>query len=218
MISLGEARQRISALTSLIDDGSQRLGHAESLIERAHCYEIINDDELALRDYFSALDVATERRLIAHIRAMIALNLLKKGRKEEASWWAHSAVEVTPESAEAYHAVGLCFAFGELHYLAGEAFRKTLEFDPTYSGTKLELGKSLRESYRQDEAIVVLTEYVADHPSDPKGWFELGWSIHVSLHVNDRRSRALECYHKALSLNPHPSLRQRLDRKINDLT
>ena len=50
--------------------------------------------------------------------------------------------------------------------------------------------------------------------ADPKGLYELAWTMHVSVGVPDRLERAEELYEEALRHSPSQRLRSLIERKI----
>ena len=111
---------------------------------------------------------------------MIALALAQKDQKEQAVYWATSAVDQDDSNAEGHHTLGLvCDICGFLNS-AVESLRRAIQLKPRRWDSVRLLGSCLRESGRVEEAIEVLSRYTANNPDEPLGLSELGWTLNVS--------------------------------------
>ena len=210
-----EARKRVDELTRSLASEREEAELARLYIERAHCYCVLEDDGKSVADYLSALDHATDSAQIVHIRSMISLAFLSKAdNRENAIWWAVAAVDRDPRNAEGLYTLGLNCEYSEFYDVAVEAFSRAVDSQPDHSSAERHLGVCLREACRLEEAVLVLTRYVDRNPDDAGGWYELGWTVHLSIALPDRVARAKVLYLEALRHNPSDTLRRVITRKL----
>lgn len=216
-LSADSTSDKIDSLTKTISAASSEAELTQLYIERGHCYNLLGDEVNSVRDYLSALDTATCNSDIVHIKSMIALALaMKEGQKEQGLFWAMSAVDQDSCNAEGYHTLGLvCDVCGFLN-LAVESLQNAIHLEPDRWDSIRVLGSYLRENGRVKEAVETLSRYVANNPDEPRGLYELGWSIHVFPGENNLR-KANELYEKALSNDPGSNLRALIERKLQDI-
>lgn len=206
--------ERIRSLTKQIDTAGSETQLTKLYIDRAHCHEDLGDAVSSVRDFLSALDYAQLKSDLVHIKSMIALALAKKDQKEQALYWAMSAVDQDPCNAEGYHTLGLiCDICGFLN-LAVESLQRAIQAEPHRWDSVRLLGSCLRESGRIEEAIEILSRYTVNNPNEPLGLSELAWSLHVSSGDHNNLRMAKELYEKALCNNPSPELRATIERKL----
>lgn len=145
------------------------------LFERAQIQFFLGDNDIALPTCERAADLSRSRQQTSRIYAMMSRIWLEEEMQELALWWAMSAVDRDPESAESHFVLGQAQVAGEFHRSAITSFRKVLEIEPRHQAAQLALGVNLRLTSLHSfaEAIEVLTAYVDDWPADAEGWYEL---------------------------------------------
>jgi tetratricopeptide (TPR) repeat protein len=213
------ASDRIDTLTKAIVTASSEAELTQLYIERGHCYNLCEDEVNSVRDYLSALDTATNNSDIVHIKSMIALALARKeGQKEQALFWAMSAVDQDSRNAEGYHTLGLvCDICGFLH-LAIESLQRAIYLKPDSWDSMRLLGSCLRENGQLQEAVEILSRYVANNPDESLGLYDLAWSLHVSAGGDLGKLKIVkEMYEKALMNNPSSNMRAIIERKLEDI-
>ncbi len=111
------------------------------------------------------------------------------------------ALEYDPEEVEASNLVGdLCYEAGD--YLRSvDFYEMSLSANPHQPRILFRYGTALWIIERWPEAIPILERYVELMPDDPKGWNNLG----VVLREKGEVKRAIECYKRALELDPELS-------------
>lgn len=207
--------ERIDSLTKAISAASSESDSTQLYIERGHCYNLLGDEVNSARDYLSALDTATNNSDIVHIKSMIALALARKeGQKEQALFWAMSAVDQDSCNAEGYHTLGLvCDICGFLN-LAVESLQRAISLEPDRWISIRLLGSCLRENGQLQEAVETLSRYVANNSDEPHGLYELAWSLHVCASSESQLQRAKHLYETALRYNPSVEIRTIIERKV----
>lgn len=122
----------------------------------------------------------------------------KKSKFSSALVALNMAIELDPRSIVALNAVGdLCYEAS--NYEGAVSF-----YEPSLSKRKsqpkilLRHGNSLWFLDRWNEAISFLERYTELAPADPAGWNNLG----VALREKGEVTRSIECYKKALQINP----------------
>jgi tetratricopeptide (TPR) repeat protein len=108
------------------------------------------------------------------------------------------AIELHPASVRALNSVGdLCY--DSANYIrAAEFYAISLGVDPVQQEQLFRHGTSLWFLDRWEEAIQFLKKYTELRPDDPKGWNNLG----VALREKGEVKRAIECYKRALDIDP----------------
>jgi tetratricopeptide (TPR) repeat protein len=208
---------RIDSLTKTIAVTRSEADLTQLYIERGHCYGRVEDAANSIRDFLSALDTAQRNLDIIHIKSMISLAVAKKDQKEQALFWAMSAVDQDPCNAEGHHTLGLvCDICGFLN-LAIKSLQRAICLEKDRWDSVRLLGSCLRENGQIQESIETLSRYVANNPNEPLGLYELAWSLHVCPGQQDRLQMAEEMYEKALKNNPGSELRERIERKLRDI-
>lgn len=210
---------RVSVLTNAIAVTRSDEELTQLYIERGHCYNALGDEVRSVRDYVTALDTARSKSQRVHISSMIALALAgKDGQKEQALFWAMSAVDQDRHNAEGYHTLGLvCDVCGFLN-VAIEALQRAIGLEPNRWDSIRVLGSCLRENGQIQEAIETLSRYVANNGDEPSGLYELAWSLHIIAGGDvEKLQSAKEMYERALRSNPNADLRTRIERKLGDI-
>ena len=122
----------------------------------------------------------------------------KQGQFNAAITSLNVAIGLNPEAKGALNAVGtLCYE-SENYEKAVEFYESSLAVDKFQAATLFRHGTSLWFLKRWGDAIEFLKIYTRLSPKDPKGWNNLG----VVLREKGDIKRAMECYQKALQLDP----------------
>ncbi len=208
--------ETIDALTKAIGATSSDEELTKLHIERGNCYLVSGDDGNSVRDFLDALETATSKSDMVHLKSMIALTLARKDEKEQAIFWALSAVDQDPQNAEGYHTLGLVCDVCGFQNVAVESLERAVHLDPDRWDSIRLLGSCLRENGRLPDSIETLSRYATNNPAEPLGLYELGWSLHVWPGENNLY-RAKELYKQALEGDPSPSLREIIERKLHDI-
>ena len=122
----------------------------------------------------------------------------KRGKYNEACVCLNMAIDLHPASVTALNAVGdLCYK-AENYRQAVEFYESSLKVNGQQPEVLFKHGTALWFLERWAESIPLLEQYVSIVPDDPRGWNNLG----VVLREKGEVTRALECYKKALHLDP----------------
>lgn len=209
--------RRLTELSDALSTQSGKDARAKLYIERASVFYETGNNTNSVKDYLEALELAENVKDLVHIKSMISLLLLHTNEKERALWWAFAAIAEDCRNDEGHYLLGLNCRNSEFYSLAVESFRRALELAPNNRLTRLELGISLRDAFRLDEAVEALSEYVVDYPEDPRGLYELGWTYEIHIDIPDWKAKAAELFKKALNYTPPIELKQRIERKLASL-
>jgi tetratricopeptide (TPR) repeat protein len=204
-------------LTNAINEAPDAAALAEAYSERAWFSDHLDEHAKALQDYFEALDVEEDPRLRVGIKMQIALTSIRNNQLPQALLWSLDAINTAPENALARYVFGLICSQRGFFRVAIESLRRALELEPGDPDATLKLAECLREEFRVADSVEVLTAYVAEHPRDPRGLFELGKSFQLSFERMDRHERALDLYRQALDEDPPESLRWLIEYQIRDI-
>jgi len=208
---------RVNSLTTAIAAECSTTELACLYTKRAACYESLGDYTNTVADYTKALELAEEDSHLIHIKSMLALAYLAQEQNETALFLALDAVEHDGENAEARHIFGLVCAHCGFFNSAIDSLRHAMKLRPDCWEAMLKLGECLREKGRMEESIEILSSYVAENGDDPRGLYELGWSIHFTPTVENRKERARQLYGNALKKNPSWWLRTLIQKRLNGL-
>lgn len=108
------------------------------------------------------------------------------------------AIELHPGSLIALNMVGsLCYEAGN-YERACDFYRSSLDYDENQPEIIFRYGTSLWFVERWIDAVPYLETYTISTPEDPRGWNNLG----VVLREKGEVKRAMECYNRALVLDP----------------
>lgn len=188
----GRREEAIAILTELIAEGSidphvhARLGQL-----LAHSDDLIGAEQ-ALRKAI-ALEPS-----VSGFRNDLAGVLLRQGRQEEALAMVRKLVAEGIADQHAHARLGHLLAqFGDLAG-AEQAFRNALELYPNLPGFHRELANVLNRQGRREEAIAILSEFIAQGSTDPHSHALLG---HLLARSNDLTG-AEHAFRKAVELGP----------------
>jgi tetratricopeptide (TPR) repeat protein len=108
------------------------------------------------------------------------------------------AIDLNPASLTALNTVGnLCYE-AENYERAAEFFESSLKVRDNQQEILFRYGTTLWFLDKWPDAIPYLEAYTIKVPDDPKGWNNLG----VVLREKGDVKRAVECYNRALELDP----------------
>ena len=186
-------------------------------VDRANAFNMLDKSDESTRDYLKALEFATRPTDLVHIKSMISLAILEADEREQAMWWAVSAIDSDPEAAEGNYVLGLNCKYCEFYKFAVRMFRRVLEIDSSSSKARLALGRCLRETGNLDAALEEFDEYILAQPADPHGYFERGLTIQTSAAHPTFTSLVHRDYARVLELNPDGPLRLRVRMQLEKL-
>jgi tetratricopeptide (TPR) repeat protein len=122
----------------------------------------------------------------------------KKGKYNEACVCLNMAIDLHPASVAALNGVGdLCYE-AENYLRAAEFYESSLEVNKEQLGVLFRYATSLCMLDRWMESIPLLERYTSSVSDDARGWNNLG----VVLREKGEVTRAIECYKKALEVDP----------------
>ena len=108
------------------------------------------------------------------------------------------AIELNPGAVASLNTVGAVCFDSENYVRAIEFYEMSLNVDEKQPIPLFRMGASLWFLDKWADAITFFERYVDVVPDDPKGWNNLG----VALREKGEVKRAIECYNKALVLDP----------------
>src|SRR6266542_5117185 len=118
--------EKVRELTDAIECQPDKGEQARLYVARAHVYDMLGLRVESARDFLRALEFSSTQLERVHIKSMISLALLNSGEKEQAMWWATSAIDSDPDCAEGHYVFGLNCEYSELSACAVIAFRRTV--------------------------------------------------------------------------------------------
>jgi Tfp pilus assembly protein PilF len=125
------------------------------------------------------------------------LKLHRLGRLDEAMLAYDKALKLAPKHFDTLHHVGIV-AFQKKNYALSLAFlRLALTVDAGVAAVHSNLGNTLKEMQRFDEALHHYDRAIAFNGGNADTYFNRG----AALHAADRPDEALESYDKAIALN-----------------
>lgn len=181
---------------------------------RAATLATLDRESESIRDYLTALESVPNNEKRGEIEAMISLGLLKTGDRNSALWWAMAGVEHSPEAVDTHYALAFNCYCSEFYSLAISAAERALTLDHNCSRVRKLLGKCYREECNLEKSVRVLTDYVAQCPTDAIGLYELAWSTDLLPGPDGGSAKAVELYRKALELSPPEWLKARINRRL----
>jgi tetratricopeptide (TPR) repeat protein len=109
------------------------------------------------------------------------------------------AIDLHPSSIDALNAVGdVCYQ-GENYLRSAEFYESSLKVRSRQASIIFKYATSLWFLERWAEAVPLFEKYTEMEPDDPRGWNNLG----VVLREKGDVKRSIECYKKALELDPN---------------
>lgn len=135
---------------------------------------------------------------VAEVWEMRGICQARKSQYNAACISLNVAMELDSDSCDAAAKVGdICYE-AENYERAIEFYRLCLAIDWDRPLVLLRLANSLWFMERWSAALPFMEEYTASAPDDPRGWNNLG----VLLREKGEVKRAIECFNRALKLNP----------------
>ncbi len=136
---------------------------------------------------------------------LVPLTLLNLNRQavfsNELALWT-DCLRVSPQSATAYHGLGIFYyEKGELDR-AASYYRKSLKINPDDARTHDDFGSVLAQTGQLEAAIDQFHDSAKIDPTNPKTYYNLG----NALAEEARFDEAIECYQRALALDPDYAL------------
>jgi tetratricopeptide (TPR) repeat protein len=109
------------------------------------------------------------------------------------------SVEIMPEYADGYVALGVAYTRLDDLIKAGESLRKAIEIEPKNPWAYRNLGVVYLRQDNPTEAITVLSKATELSPQDDRAWFGLA----EALELTGDTSRADDAYQQAISINEY---------------
>ncbi len=128
----------------------------------------------------------------------LGLELMKKGEAQEAITHFKKAVELDPEYAKAWCALGIA-QFKATKKLLLQPFQTAVRLDPSLAKAWMMLGEVWNRMGNNKSAITAYENYTKLQPKDSKGWFGLG-----IVYWNAKQyQKAAEAFRETAKLEPN---------------
>jgi tetratricopeptide (TPR) repeat protein len=212
MSHVNDSKDSIELIGSQIAKASQ-VERFDLLARRAKAYRI-QGDVRAIGDYIDIVDGASDKSLVCHAQAMLALISMEADELKEALWWGMSAINTNERQFDGNLAVGLVLDAAELHKVAVHYFRRALELDKSSELARLKLAISFRESMLFADADNEFRALLTQSPDNAKYNYEYAWNWQLRHDVENHYELAVEHYEKALTCGPNEELRSKIERKL----
>lgn len=154
--------------------------------------------------FLSACASSPDLKEKARIQYRLGVTHLRGGDTTAALKELSMAVELDPESAIYYNALGLAFFYKDMLDKAEENFKKAIELNPELSDAHVNLGALYLREKRWDEAIKESQKALANifYPTPEVAHNNIGWAYYNKGFF----STAVEHFKKAIEANPRYSL------------
>lgn len=190
--SMGLYSESVDTLQGYVNHGGEDL---EALLTMAKAAMHLNDCQRVVTVTSKIIDIDNDIYEAWELRGLCQADL---ERYNAACTSLNMAIDLNPASLTALNKVGnLCYE-AENYERAAEFFESSLKVREGQLEIMFRYGTTLWFLDRWIEAIPYLEAYTIKSPDDPKGWNNLG----VVLREKGDVKRAVECYNRALALNP----------------
>ncbi len=189
---MGEFKDALQSMKSYKKNGGGEFKHLLTLARAA----MENDDCSTVLSVTSELIETDEDEY--EVWELRGICQAKTNKFNAACTSLNMAIELHPESIKAMNHVGDLLYDIENYFRAADFYKLSLVVQPSQPSILYRYGYSLWSEDKWSEAITILERYVELMPEDPKGWNNLG----VALREKGEVKRALECYNKALTIDP----------------
>ncbi|MHA2081856.1 MAG: tetratricopeptide repeat protein [Candidatus Thorarchaeota archaeon] len=184
--------ETIEILTRYRDLGGNEL---DTLLALAKAAVQADDCHTVLATTSAILEIHKDLYEVWEMRGMCQAQL---GRYNTACTSLNAAIDLNPRAVSSLNAVGnLCYK-AQNYIRAAEFFEPSLSVRRKQPDILFKYGTTLWFLDRWTEAIPILEKYTELSPKDPRGWNNLG----VALREKGDVTRSVECYKRALELNP----------------
>jgi protein O-GlcNAc transferase len=190
--SMGLFAESADTLQGYVDVGGEDL---EALLTLAKAANNLKDCQKVITVTSKIIDIDNDLYEAWELRGLCQAEL---GRYNAACTSLNMAIDLHPASLTALNTVGnLCYE-AENYERAAEFFESSLRVRDNQPEIMFRYGTTLWYLDHWADAIPYLEAYTIKTPDDPKGWNNLG----VALREKGDVKRAVECYNRALSLDP----------------
>ncbi len=184
--------ETIETLTKYLELGGNEL---DTLLALTKAAALADDCQTVLTTTSVILETHEDLYEVWEMRGMCQAQL---NRYNAACTSLNVAIDLNPRAVSSLNAVGnLCYD-AQNYARAAEFFEPSLSVRRKQPDILFKYGTTLWFLDRWTEAILILEKYTELSPDDPRGWNNLG----VSLREKGDFKRAMECYNRALELNP----------------
>jgi tetratricopeptide (TPR) repeat protein len=126
------------------------------------------------------------------------LHLYASNQIAEAIQEFEKAVNLAPDSPEAFHNLGMSLEkIGRLEDSL-KSYERALALNPNLAPTHNNIGNVLRELGRPEKSLAYFENAISLNPNYAEAYSNYGWTLYGLRKFNE----SLECYQKALTLNP----------------
>jgi len=189
---MGLFSESADTLLGYVDSGGEDL---EALLTLAKAAMKLNDCQTVITVTSKIIGIDNDLYEAWELRGLCQAEL---GRYNAACTSLNMAIDLHPGSLTALNTVGsLCYE-AENYERAAEFFESSLRVRDDQAEILFKYGTTLWFLDRWSEAIPFLEAFTIKVPDNPKGWNNLG----VVLREKGDVKRALECYNRALALEP----------------
>jgi tetratricopeptide (TPR) repeat protein len=140
---------------------------ADLYVNRALCYEGLNQPDQAIQDNSTALGLDASN-------ATAALNLANIQQSERSTVLFDAITEKNPRQAEAYSSRAMAFYKNKEYEMAESDFRRAMELDTAHHNYALNLAMTLLRLGKIAEAETLLLGLTDKDPRNAAVWFNLG--------------------------------------------
>ncbi len=166
-----EFTQAVERYRERIRKAPENLNLHREMIEYA---QQTNRLEVPLYIYKAAYEKQPTNTTILYVLAYTYLMDDSESVLSEAEKLLQAAIEKRPQFADAYVALGKCYAAQGQTEAAIEAYQKSIQLNPNLGEVHLELGNYYRDQKNYQGAIEHYTQSLAQHPKDAVTHFNLG--------------------------------------------
>jgi protein O-mannosyl-transferase len=145
------------------------------------------------------------RKRVLPVAVLVSIVMLTATTFSQISYWHDSvtlfrhSMECTADNPAAHEFLGDAYLKEGSVKEAAEELQKSIDLDPLYPPTRLELGRALQQLGRSDEAIVQYQQVLALNPQSTEAHTNWGF-----IHFNRRQYEdAKQHYRKALEIDPN---------------
>ena len=191
--STGHFEEAVKALKTYQELGGEDV---ETLLTLAEAASKVNDCKTVLKATKAVLDLDDSAYKAWELRGICYAHTEKYN---EACICLNMAIDLHPSSIEALNAVGdVCYQ-NENYHCSSEFFESSLKVRSEQPDIMFKYATSLWFLDRWSEAVPLFEKYTSLRPEDARGWNNLG----VVLREKGDVKRSVECYRKALELDPN---------------
>ncbi len=128
-----------------------------------------------------------------------ALQHYQAGRLSEAEALYQQILQTQPETAGAYHGLGLLASQAKNCPLAIELFQKAIQLQPNIADYYQSLGSILAEQSNFAGAVTCYEKAIALNPNNALTYYKLGWAFKSQ----NKHAQAVLCFRRVIALDPN---------------